>query len=58
MYSELQAGRRVPGKEQEVKPTFKQKALAFVIISIGTVCSIFLTTHLVKAGIGFLGKCS
>jgi hypothetical protein len=37
-----------------VKPTFKEKAIAFIAIALGTGGFIFISTHLV---VGVLGVC-
>lgn len=40
------------------QPTFVEKALVFIIVVCGTAAALFLTTHLVKAGLLFVGKCA
>jgi hypothetical protein len=41
-------------REVDVKPTFKEKVLAFIFVALGTAGGIFVSTHLV---VGVLGVC-
>jgi hypothetical protein len=39
------------------KPTFWEKALAFVMTAAGTAAAIWLSTHAISTGLGLLGSC-
>lgn len=41
-----------------MKPSFTEKAAAFIMVVMCTAGGIFLSTHLVKAGFAALGRCS
>nr|DAF60658.1 MAG TPA: hypothetical protein [Podoviridae sp. ctwJH20] len=41
-----------------MKPSFTERAAAFVIVCVGTAAAIFISTHLVTAGIGLFGRCA
>lgn len=39
------------------RPTFREKLIVFVLVVLGTAAAIFISTHVVNAGIGLLGRC-